>query len=1090
MPPAKNHLLITGALIILIFLSQSLSLIGQPRNLTFHHIDINSGLPYENLYYTILQDHKGFIWFASDNGLHRYDGYEFKSYYNAQKDTTSIPGRSLRCLLEDSYQTFWVGSIGGLCIYNRDMDNFKRIPIHYDDTLKYIFDTRTICESPKKKVFVGISDEGIFEYNRGARTLDPVKLNIKGLSLDDLDYINTLIIDKQNCLWIATDNNGLYKIDTIAKTFIRFSPQTAHYLSSNLTFSAIQDHYGYFWVATDQGINKVNPITLSTTTYKHDPEDKNSLAFNMVWRAYEDPDNNLWICTDGGGLDLYDREKDSFIHFIHDSESKYSLAGNKLNSIYVDNQNNLYVNVLGHGFSIANLSESESFVSYVHNSKAESSIGFNMINAFVEDSSGNIWIGTDGGGLDYFDRKANSFIHYVTDENKTGVLTTNTIVSLHIDKNETLWVGTYKGGLSKFNKKGQNFKTYLPDKNNPHSISNSDVRGIIEDSLGHLVLATCGGGINVFDPVNETFAHYLANPEKDNTLCDNYCQTIFQDSEGMIWIGTYYGLSRWDPKNNLFTSFLHNPNDSTTIDDFIIFSINEDKNKKLWFGTTSGLNLFNRKSETFSHIPCSDNAIFGIKDDNEGNLWLATEKGILKYYVSSGKIENFESKTGLQGQNFKPGASYKTRSGELLFGGNRGFIAFYPQNIKTNTYIPPVFITDFQIFNNSVPVGGKDSPLMKHISETYEITLKHQQNFLTFKYVALNFRDTELTEYAFKLDGFDNEWHFVGNERKATYSNISPGNYTFRVATTGDNGLIRSNGATLKIKILPPWWDTVYIKILLIIIIVLLLGILYSLRISKLEKQKELLDKMVIQRTREVEEKNKELIISNNTKDKLFSIIAHDLKNPFSNILGFSELLLKRFDRISDDKKLQHIKILHDSADKIYKLLENLLQWSSSQTGRLKYKPEKVDLSEIIDTNIEIFQPQILYKKISIQNDIPQGMSLLTDKNMLHTIIRNLLSNAVKFSEEGGAIRLSALSKDNFGEIKISDEGVGISDERINNIFDVDSKKSTQGTKGESGSGLGLIICKEFIKRNKGEICVESVTGKGTTIVFTIPLYS
>lgn len=786
-----------GIWIVFIHVVFLASIKGQPKNLNFHHLTRNEGLPYENLYYMIMQDYEGFIWFASDNGLHKYDGYEFTSYYNDQNDSTSITGRSVRCLLEDFNKSLWVGCIGGLSIYNRDLNNFSRMPLEIKGEKVYIFDTRTLFETADKKLYIGISDDGIFEYNRSNNTIEQIAIDIPGFDNNDIDYINTLIVDKNNCFWIGTDNNGLFKLDINNKKFVHFTPDSDYKLSSFLTFSVMQDSQGYFWVATDRGINKVNPITLETTIYQHKPDDSGSLSFNMVWRAYEDPNSNLWICTDGGGLNLYDRTLDRFIHFKHDKESRYSIAGDKLNSLFTDNQNNLYINVLGHGFSITNISESESFVSYVHSSDPKKSIGFNMINTFTEDKNENLWIGTDGGGLDFFDRKNNTFTHYKADIDDPYSLPTNTIVSLCIDQEERLWVGTYKGGLCKFNKKNNSFHTYLPEENNLNSISNDDIRGIIEDENGNLILATCGGGVNVFDIKKDKFTHYLADPNKENTLCDNYCQTIYQDSEGIFWIGTYYGLSRWNKTNDKFTTFLHNPDDSNSINDFIIFSIYEDKNKNLWFGTTSGLNSYNRETESFSNITVSNNAIFGIKDDNQGNLWLATENGIIKYLVETNKIIRFQSQTGLQGQNFKPGANYKTKSGEILFGGNQGFVAFYPEKIKKTTYKSTVLITDFQILNVPVSIGEENSPLEKHISRTRKLTLNYNENYISFKYLALNFCNTKQIKYAYKLEGFDNEWHFVGTERKATYSNISPGLYKFRVATVLDDNVISEEQTSL-----------------------------------------------------------------------------------------------------------------------------------------------------------------------------------------------------------------------------------------------------------------------------------------------------
>jgi len=542
---------------------------------------------------------------------------------------------------------------------------------------------------------------------------------------------------------------------------------------------------------------------------------------------------------------------------------------------------------------------------------------------------------------------------------------------------------------------------------------------------------------------------------------------------------------------------------------------------------------FDRNTQSFTVFTIADglpNDVFnGILIDNKNNLWLSTNKGITRFNHVSKTIKNLDLLDGLQGNQFIHGSYFMSSSGKMYFGGLNGYNSFYPDDIQDNKFEPPVYITDLLIYFKEVQINEEGSPLTKSITETDKIVLTHKQSVITFRYTALNYLNSEKNQYAYQLEGFDKEWNHVGSRREVTFTNLDPGSYLFRVKASNNDGIWNEEGRSIAITIRPPWWQTLVFKIAALLFVLALLAGFYFYRVSQLNKQKIDLEKLVKERTGEIEEKNRmltkqaaelnetntlleerqlkieeqteELMTQkenleevnahlkelNSTKDKFFSIIAHDLKNPFNTILGFSELLNMKYNRLSEEKKLRYLEVIFSSSKNIYNLLENLLQWARTQTDKIAFEPIVFSLKQLVEQNLNLLKENITTKKINIEHKIEDSCDVYADRNMINTVIRNLLTNAIKFTHSGGDIAINSLRKDGHIEISIKDSGIGMSAEEIKNIFRVDANFSRSGTDGETGTGLGLILCKEFIVKNGGTIWVESTPGQGSIFSFTIP---
>ncbi len=1111
-------------------LSLLTGLFAQNSSLCFKNLSVTDGLSQSWIRY-IYQDSYGFMWFGTGgNGLNKYDGYKFTVYKNNARIKNSLSNNSITTIFEDQNRNLWIGTQIGLNLYNRENDCFIVYPGIESQFITGLFETNN------GKLFV-VSVNNIYEINTSNYSAIPFCKEAEGC----LQYIfvDAIVEDLYGNLWLGS-TNGLYLLDTLNKTFTIFKhdDDDPTSISDDQLESITKDSKGRLWIGTvNKGLclmkfrndQSSDPYFINFT---HDHLNERSINNGRIRDVLDDGEGNLWIGTENGGLDILDLKsfeegKPVFIHHLNDEEDETSLANNSIYSLLKDNQGTIWIGTYGGGLNYYN-----ELLNKFHHFKIPA--GNNIINVIYKEDN-NLWICTEG-GLYFYNNTSDKLEYYQHYPNNRNSIGAGAIYSIFEDSRKNIWVGTWAGGLNLFNREKKNFTRFLNDADNPNSIGGNNIFGLTEDGEGYLWIACMNGGLNRYDYKTNTFKAYRANFQAENSISGDWVRTLFINSYGEFWISTSVGVDLFDRKTERFTHFTHNPDDSTSIsyNGAIIFF--EDSKQNFWLGTEGGLNSYIREDSSFicyqEEDGLPDNTIKGICEDEHGNLWLSTNKGISKFVngiIRSDKpiFENFSVSDGLQGDEFNRRSYFKDSDGYMYFGGTNGYNVFHPDSIKKNSYVPPVLITDFLVFNKPVEISEKDSPLKKHISVAEQITLSYKQSMITFEFAALNYLAPEKNQYKYLMEGFDEDWHYVGNKREATYTNLDPGKYIFRVKGSNNDGIWNEEGASIKITILPPWWQTILFRILIILLAISLIIGFYYYRLNQLNKQKHLLQEKVKQRTHEIEEKNAILINQTNelneinsileerqqrieeqaeelktqaeelsntnqrlvklnaTKDKFFSIIAHDLKNPFSSILGFCEVLTIRYDNYDDTKRKHLIGVIDRSAQNVFKLLENLLQWSRTQTGNIKYTPEKFSLYDVVQSIYTLLENSLIEKGIKFTHNIPGDLTIHADKNMIYTVIRNLVTNAIKFTELG-EITIKAEQDNTHTKISVIDTGIGIRKEVIDKIFEIDKSKSTDGTRGESGTGLGLIICKEFVEQNGGTIGVESEFGKGSTFYFTV----
>lgn len=1110
----------------------------------FTNIDNSKGLSNHRIQ-SIIKDKQGFMWFGTINGLNRYDGYSFKVFVHDPNDTNSISNNAVNYLYEDPEGKIWVQAaysynIPGIemNIYDPETETFSHDHKLFHKGISRQNNRKIITDHFNNIWFV--STTGLYRYSyKDDSVIRLYHIEGDNSSLNS-DNMSDLKSDSKGYLWAIDSLGILQKIDPISlKVIFRLDNLNL----SNSIYWLFIDSEDDIWihrVNRGGGIIEYSPSTNKIkrfTVGKYGESLNNEFILNIT----QDDDGRLWFGADHGGINVYDKVTGKFEYILNNPLNDKSICQNTPRTIYKDDNGIIWIGTFKKGISYYHKNLYK-FQLYKKNPENKTSLGYNDVLKFIEDKKGNLWIGTDGGGLIYFDRKQDIFTSYTYNANDPNSISSDIVIGMCLDHKDRLWVGTYYGGLNYFD--GKRFHHYRHDTNNPQTIADERIWEIYEDVDHNLWLGTLLAGVDIFNPETGKVIKHLFPSQDNRSVAALSVFTIIGDHNNDLWLATSLGVDFYDRKSGLFTHYIRNPNDSNTLSSQLIFDVLEDSRGLIWAASGNGLNMIDpvsgkiRVFKTENGLP--SNYIVTLVEDNTGNLWMGTSNGLSNLKIKEKSpnqydfvFRNYDESDGLQGLEFNENSVLKTRNGELIFGGGNGFNIFDPTKLEDVNVKSNMVITDFQIFNKSPRINEKFNKriiLTKAINYQKEITLKHSENVFSIEFASLNFFHPETRKYKYIMQGFNEDWLTAdANHRKVTYTNLNPGKYTFRVISTNNDGTWSQQEANLIIRVLPPYWKTWWFRILITLFIISLIVLFFFIRLAQLRNQKIHLEKMVAQRTKEVEEKNTTLMEQtsllnesntlleerqqqiieqseelqaqkdnleaanvnlqelNSTKDKFFSIIAHDLKNPFQGIMGFGELLRQEFDIIDNETRKHYIDNILQSARSIYNLLENLLNWAKSQTNQLKVEKVILDLDEIISENVNLLT-EVASKK-SIKIDVVQNTSRKAeaDLHMINTVIRNLLTNAIKFTYPNGKIEISTREVGKMIQIDITDNGIGIASEDLIMLFRVDAQISGKGTEGESGSGLGLILCKEFVEKNGGKIWVKSIPGTGSTFSFTIP---
>jgi signal transduction histidine kinase/ligand-binding sensor domain-containing protein len=1083
---------------------------AQNSNYVFEHLTIEDGLSQSSVK-SIFQDSRGFMWFGTQDGLNRYDGYSFKIFHYNSKDSSSISNNIIQQIAEGKNGKLWIATANGLNRYCTFSERFRRIKFPHQPNNNSGSEniTSIVVQNVKGKEYIWVSTEvSIIRYfeEKNEFVFFPKP---KGQSRNS--FTLALFKDSNNDIWFLDYTFGLFKFNYQSQKFDRLVLDKLSDLFSESQFSKIhEDNEKNLWFGTKLGLVKYNLVNGKTERYLAPFEKSISASFKLgfITAITSLDNNNLLVGSSGTGVFIFNKKDHSVQNFRHNSSDNRTLAHNVILDLFRDKSGIIWIGTNGYGVDKFNKYLSKfNFVA-----KTENGLSSQSVRSIYEDYYRNIWI-AGYFGLDKYDPVSGKFKHYFSSalNNNFSKYINNVVYCFAPDKENPeryFYLGTEGSGLLRFDLKTETFQTIYPKKEDSLAPGYDIINAVLDDGKGYLWVGTIYSLLRIDKKTNsiKTFRHDINNPE---SIGSEGVTCIYEDSKKNLWVGTNFGgLCLMNKEKGTFKSFQSNIKNKNSISDNYIKWIFEDSKKNLWIATTNGLNKMLSPNGDFKSYTMSsglpNTVIYGILEDKEGYLWVSTNNGLSRFDPVKEIFRNYDVRDGLQSNEFNSYAFCRAKDGMLYFGGIKGFNCFKPSELINNLTVPQLSIIDIYLFNKPIlpnkTYNGRNI-ISCSISRTREIVLNYSENVLSISFAALDYASVGKNNYSYKLEGFDEQWSMPSNNRFITYTNLDPGEYTFKVIGSNNDGIWNTTGTSLRIIITPPYWQTWWFLTIVALVITQAVYSLYRWRLKRVEKTNKFLELQVKQRTAELNKLNEslksevtertsaeeELRLLNVKKDKFFSIIAHDLKSPFHGILGYAELLAEDYNNLSEEERITFINDIHNISKSTFRFLENLLEWSRIQTGRIEFEPQNINLNEEIFEVFNILFAFAIQKGISLVNNIDQEISVYADKNQLSLILRNLISNAIKFSNDTGQVIINAAYCDSHVEISVSDNGVGITPENLKKLFRIDTQYTSKGTKNEEGTGLGLLLCKEMIEINKGSIRAESEPGIGTKFIFTLP---
>jgi signal transduction histidine kinase/ligand-binding sensor domain-containing protein len=1137
------------ALLFFVLLLSTGRVAAQDDYVRFERIGINDGLSVSSVY-DIYQDSKGFMWFGTEDGLNKYDGQSI-TVYGAQTDQyNQLANKWIELVYEDKSGMIWLGSRGGLTSYNPRKGVFTALKHDPEDFSTLSNDSITAIEADlQNEIWVGTYRglNHVDRYTSEVKRVVPDDEELVGL----MERITGFLSDESGIFWIAT-YKGLYSYDTKSGLFfsekvegiidtstsiyhmargakviwlaasnglIKFDlgPTRQHQLvplefpveGANI-LRILPDQLGQVWVLSEEGLycyreeEGLHRILSAGGT-------NNSLALDAKEPLVEDSGGDIWFGTFGNGIYRINPLTFTYQHYIHNPADPESLSENSINCIFQDRSGATWFGTFGAGISTLN-PHSNRFTLYKNNPFNQNSLVSSFVWAICEAADGIIWMGTNAHGISCYDPNRGTYTHYDHSPSDPNSLASSSIRKIYQDSRGRIWIGTDGGGLDLYNPGSRSFTHFRHDPSDPSSISHNSVRAVYEDRDGRIWVGT-RNGLNLLQENSMTFKSYLlASDQGEGPLHNFIYSSILQDQQDQLWVGTYGGgLCMLDPENGSCIQYYNDPEDPNTISDNIVFSIYEDPKGRFWIGTNSGLNMFYPATGSFRRFGVSEGlaneVIYGVLPDDNNCIWLSTNLGICRFNTETFEAKNFDINDGLQSNEFNGGSYHRGPSGKLYFGGVYGMNVIDPESIEPVRNVPEVTLTKLEVLGKEVLIAGidleeefEDNPnriiesgenfyCSENVTYMEEVVLDYRHRFFSVEFSALNNLQTGDLRFSYMMENLDMDWNNAGTRNYVSYTNMKAGTYLLKVFAVNEDGYRSDPPMQLRIIITPPiwlsWWFILMEIGIATAIVVMVYVYLLKSRTNRLLKHQ---NQQIIQANEALRKSEKNLMELNATKDKFFSIISHDLKNPFASLLSISDLMVESFDDTEREDHKAGFKKINQSVKHLLDLLENLLTWSRSQRGRIKYDPVRFNLSMLVQENINLHRLLAEKKGIMLLSNEQDEVYAYGDRDMINSVIRNLVTNALKFTEKNKKVEIQLEPSDKEIEVRIVDEGIGISSEQLDKLFRIDEKFKSTGTAGEKGTGLGLIICREFVEKNGGEIRVESAPGKGSVFSFTVPM--
>jgi signal transduction histidine kinase/ligand-binding sensor domain-containing protein/DNA-binding response OmpR family regulator len=1081
------------------------------EEIRFKHLTIDDGLS-QNAVFAILQDRRGFMWFGTKDGLNRYDGYSFVIYQHNPFDSTSLSANHVTALFEDSRGDLWVGTLNaGLNRLRRETARFQRF-VTAPDLNNQI---TAITEDSAGNIWVGTSGGGLLQLLRqgldapGNLRADFIRFIHQPGVAGSLSHneVNALLVDAGGNLWVGTDK-GLDELRELGGAvvfehhpiFVKNPRAPVGARDSSIT-ALSQDNNGALWLGTTSGIVRFDAGDGSFMAYPHHYEIYR-YDWGTILAIVQDRRGRLWLATPAE-LMRFDPQRETYDYFRHDPFDPHSLSYNYVASIHRDRTDILWFGTLGYGVNVYD-PKANRFPTLRRSKDAASRIAGFSVRSILEDASGKVWVSAEV--LYCWDRQAGKLKSFETTSERLDDFGNTGAFSMLQASDGKVWFATTEG-LFRYTLQTDAVRQYKHDPANPAGLPQKKVSAVFEDRAGDIWVATRNYLSQLVDEQSGRFRHVQYTDKTSEELAR---LQIYQDESGRFWLGTGDGLLRFDPGTQSFRAYRNDPKQPMSLSNNVIKSLCPDPDEAdhvLWLGTAGGgLNRFDMATETFRHFTEAEglpnSVVYGILPDEHGHLWLSTNKGLSRFNRKTGSFRNYNVSDGLQSNEFNTGAFYRSKSGEMFFGGINGLNYFHPSDIIDNPHPPPVVITGLKIFNRPVSPKDSNAVLQKSISEAEAITLSHRENILTFEFAALDFSAPEKNQYAYMMENFNDDWIHTGSTRSATFTNLSPGDYIFRVKASNNDGVWNEEGAALRITITPPWWRTWWAYLLYGLAVLAALYFTRRYELDRLDLRNRLrLEHVAAEKLREVDQ----------MKSRFFANISHEFRTPLTLILGPMDSLLAT---LENQEARQNLQMMRRNAGRLLQLINQLLDLSKLESGKMQLQAACKDVIPVLRGIVMTFQAMAERMEITLLfHSEAETLELYFDHEKFEKIFFNLLSNAFKFTRAGAGGKVSVTverpsareaeresgekgaaffpfspSPTQFVQITVKDTGIGIPQNKLPYIFDRFYQVETNSTREFEGTGIGLSLAKELVELHHGTIEINSQEGWGTEAIVRLPM--